>query len=244
MVSLCIFSGRRDPTWRVSRSSHQRYGEIEKLIESAYKNDKYYDDPPPWLGYKGFIIRKSRRSKIVIFGRHTTALQFKLLETIPSNILASGNVRIVRDKISRLAERARSHGTGSKSVKSSKTGRGGRFKRHTPHYNPVPWRESDYTIECNNCYNYATQIFTHTIAHPGVRYGVEFHRITPHDVQAAALNDGLRLLEPHPRSTDPPPSDPGGRTKMLALVVDPGKRELVYENDLINYNDYFVLYIV
>lgn len=228
MVTLCVFSGRPDPTWRVRRSRNKKlYDDIDTLLESVHKERMYYRDPPAWLGYKGFIVRESRRSKIVIGGRHTTALQFKLLETMPSNILARGNVRIVRDKISRLAEKASSHGTGSKSVKSSKTRKGGRFKRHTPHYNPHPWNASDYAIECNNCYNYANQIFTHTIAQPGVRFGLEFRRCTPNEVQEAALNDGLRLLENPPSSRDPPPRDPGGRTKLLALVVDPGKRELV-----------------
>ena len=118
---------------------------------------------------------------MVIVGPHTIALQMKLLETIPQGLIPKKNIDKVLDAINKSPAKS------SSSKGSSKQG-----KRYAPPYNPAPWTASEYAEECNNCYNYANQLMTYTIAQPGVRYGEEFQICNAHQVQVAAMRDGLR----------------------------------------------------
>lgn len=216
-VSLCIFSGRRDPKWTVSPKD-PKYKNIVDLLSVGNNGKEYEKSPPARLGYKGFIVKRERK-KMVIVGRETTALQSVLLETIPKGLLSETEIKEVKDAIHESAKK------GKESKASSR--RRKRKKRYTPAYDPAPWSITDYAQECNNCYNYATQLITYTVAQPGARSGVPFRNCTANEVQEAALSDGLDLLEPHPGNNDPVPGDPGNRRFLVALVVDPGKRKLL-----------------
>ena len=106
-------------------------------------------------------------------------------------------------------------------------GRGGRGKRYVPPYNPAPWSASAYIERCNNCYNYVNLKITNTTAQPGAGSGQEFATCTASQVEAAAIRDGLRRLNPQPAPNASVPGDPGGTRHLVALVVDPGERKFV-----------------
>lgn len=160
---------------------------------------------------------------MAIVGKETTALQGMLLKTIPTGLISETE----KNEIKVAIEESANKGSKSKPSSSKPRQRKKPVKRYTPAYDPAPWSQTDYAQECNNCYNYATQFITYTVAQPGARSGVPFRNCTANEVEQAALSDGLVRLEPHPGDNDPVPGDPGGRRLLVALVVDPGKRKFI-----------------
>ena len=59
---------------------------------------------------------------------------------------------------------------------------------------------------------------------PGSGSGQILQQYTFQEVQAAAVRDGLEVLNPQPVANDPVPGAPGGDRHLVALVVDPGSK--------------------
>ena len=96
-----IFSGRRDPEWSVP-SSNPKFHEIQQLLEDARTRGFTYDSKhmPSRLGYKGFVVRDSKKKKLeLIVGSETVQLQKLLLETMPEDVLRQGNRDQVLEEI-------------------------------------------------------------------------------------------------------------------------------------------------
>ena len=86
------------------------------------------------------------------------------------------------------------------------------------------WNDDSYITRNNNCYNYGNDQITNTFAQPGKGSGQQYENITAKEVQAAAIRDGLRMLDPQPKPSDPSPSTsaaPPGCWN-VALVVAEG----------------------
>jgi hypothetical protein len=83
----------------------------------------------------------------------------------------------------------------------------------TPAYEPTYWNYTYYIRISNNCYNYANNRRTDTIAQPGVASGQKYTATTCDAIKIAALNDGLEWVgENNPN----PPTD--GKA-LLSLVI-------------------------
>ena len=82
-------------------------------------------------------------------------------------------------------------------------------------YHPLLWNLFPIVL-LNNCYNYANNRMTHTFAQPGRGAGIIYAGITGALVEAAAMRDGLRVIE-NPQLPDKSPEF------VVALVVDPSK---------------------
>ena len=86
-VSLMIFSGRPDPVWTIQCSTHRQLCEDLKRSPSQPR-------PPSRLGYKGFRCSPTTScyatSGFVILGNETKALQHRLLDSAPPDIVVDG----------------------------------------------------------------------------------------------------------------------------------------------------------
>jgi len=203
-VTLLVFSGRQDPEWTVL-SSGMNYKGIQKLLSDATINGFVYhpDGMPDKLGYRGFLVQDTVTMKEqLIVGPETEKLQLLLLSTIPEGLLPSGNIQRVKTEIK----------TGK--VKVGVTGK--RSKRDALPFNGGAWNKNERIRNCNNCYNYATNIRTDTMAQPGMKGGIKLpYKITDENLKAAASADGLQV-EPM-KFPEAPKTE---NTHLVALYVD------------------------
>ena len=77
---------------------------------------------------------------------------------------------------------------------------------YAPNYNPEKWNDSSETLLNNNCYNYANQKITDTMAQPGKASG---NPITPpltaDKTLSATISDGLAKMDV-PKTYPVPPA--------------------------------------
>ena len=160
---------------------------------------------PRKTGYKGFLVVEEAGEELVV-GSHTRDLQLLLLSS--NNLLPSIYNRVRHEIDSNAA-----------SVECPVTGIT-RRKRYAPPYHPHIWNNNGIIRRNNNCYNYANTIITNTRAQPGRGSGQMFNQITNVAVRAAALRDGMTIVNTAPN--DPVPQAPNGNEHLVALVVDTG----------------------
>jgi len=216
-VTLSVFSGRRNPHWSLA-SRDPNYKKITQLLAVARKGGLAYSPNaiPARLGFRGFIVQDQMTVQLIV-GRETMELQQLFLKTMPKGLLRGGNLQKVLEAIK---------------IGAVKTAAGAkRFKRYSPPYDPAPWHANQIVTLCNNCYNYATTIRSNNTAMPGSGSGQMLQQYTFQEVQAAAVRDGLEVLNPQPGANDPVPGAPGGDRHLVALVVDPDRPAQNYEGD-------------
>lgn len=191
---MAVFSGRRDPEWKVP-SSDPSYQKICDLLAGArtYKPEEM----PARLGFKGFLVRDGQNQRLIV-GRETKQLQQKLLDTMPTGLLREGNLKEVKDAIA----------LGSVSAKSVRSSTSASF-------NPIKWFSDARVRRCNNCYNYANAVRTNTYSQPGQATAQKFSRFSGSEVRDAAVRDGLAVVKPPPAALDQ-------EKHLVALFIDPG----------------------
>lgn len=224
-ATIAVFSGRKDPTWQI-QANNPSYKEIQRLLKEArsLKLNALPQNMPSRLGYKGFLVKDTgmrNQPEELIIGPKTVKLQQLLLETVPTNILPEGDRKAILDEIN--------SGTVVADLQVT--------KRLAPDYFPSDWNGRPVRLLNNNCYNYANNKPTDTFALPGLAHflaggGIEDDYnlpITAAAVQAAAVNDGLQIV-----NVPPPPQGPfvknrlprlpkGSPRHLVALVVDPDR---------------------
>ena len=147
---LAVFSGRPDPQWTILLTD-PGYNEIAGRVKRA-RNAKFTyrpEDMPARLGYKGFLVQDTLKNKLdLIVGPYTVPLQRLLLETIPKGIIPKATLKSVSEEINQ--------GKVSAEVKAT--------KRFAPSYFPSWWNGNQNRLARNNCYNYANDRATGTLA--------------------------------------------------------------------------------
>lgn len=91
VITLAIFSGRRDPQWTVD-TNHPKFDEIQQLLKDARMHNFTYnpEQMPARLGYKGFLVKSENNVELIV-GNETVRLQQLLLESIPEDVLPHKN---------------------------------------------------------------------------------------------------------------------------------------------------------
>ncbi|KAK3730371.1 hypothetical protein QZH41_008009 [Actinostola sp. cb2023] len=90
-VTVCYFSGRRDPKWLV-KPGDQHYTTVVDLLDKAKANNLLHrrEDLPAKLGYKGFLVRKNSTTNLeLVIGPETKDLQQLLLRSAPEDVVSS-----------------------------------------------------------------------------------------------------------------------------------------------------------
>ena len=201
-----VYSALPDPDWPIPAGSPS-YKDISTLLVSAKKYS--IEATPARLGFKGFIVKDGKAAHLIL-GPETTKLQKLLLTTMPKDLLPDDVLNEVKSEIN--------SGTIKPEIVTGK-----RPKRYAhPYDSPNPnWNDNGGRL-CNNCYNYANIRRTNNFAQPGKGSGYAFPLTIANSVRAAALSDGLQIVDP-----PPPPgavaAAPAGPRHMVALVFRPGK---------------------
>ena len=198
-----MFSGRPDPQWPVSSVTNAT---LFKRIQSAIDKNQALKSSqmPAKLGYKGFLVQKAGSKKEHLFvGKKSVDVQLSLIRSIPPNTLSPKFTKKLTKAI-----------TGAKV-----TPRTMRTKRRAFPYDAETiayWQDG---VEHNNCYNYATNIKTNTIALPGAAHEIHLTQpFTSNDVRNAAIEDGLVVFNHNNPMPPPIPNHP--TTHLVALFVD------------------------
>ncbi|XP_031549650.1 uncharacterized protein LOC116287150 [Actinia tenebrosa] len=183
-VQVAYFSGRPDPKWKVTPTS-PNYANIIKAYNNA-KNTKMtfpLTNMPNKFGYRGLVIREgaNKQDLKLVVGLKTKQLQKLLLQSAPKGNLNPTLLKKIASAIEQGVQPANI----------------GRKKRYTLEF-PAEGSESNWIkplfMRENNCYNYANDVLNigETLpAEPGVGGGQIYAKITPAEIKAAAIRDGL-----------------------------------------------------
>ena len=216
-MTLSIYSGRRDPVWTVD-SSHKCFNAIKEHLEKAQSSPDWLrrDKMHSKLGYTGFLLHHSHTEHPhVISGPKTAVLQQALLESIPKDLVSKETLKEIANNFHQVPPTARSFP-----------------KKSNSDPDLSKWNKFDEIRRDNNCYNYVNDYITNTLATPGKASGkpVESQTMTGEAVEAAAVNDGLKVVKPAPSSTDPVPKPPPGE-RLVALFIHPGQHQYQHHHE-------------
>lgn len=215
---MVVFSGVPDPQWQVAISDFN-----ESDFQEIQEGGLYPGCLRARLGYKGFIVRDAGVD-LLIGGTDLEfiRLQRVLFELIPVQLIPSELRERVSNEIGNVPLSAHCIN---------------RRKRLAPPFGPFLWNNAPNTRRKNNCYNYANIRITNTYAQPG-RGGIPIYAsLNGADVTAAAVRDGLQVLNPHPGPGDPVPGAPVGPRHLVALFIDTGKSS-VGHTQMLSFYDY------
>ena len=212
-MTLPIYSGCPDPVWTVD-SSHKCFNAIKEHLEKAQSSPDWLrrDKMHSKLGYTGFLLHHSHTEHPhVISGPRTAVLQQALLESIPKGLVSKEMLKEIAKNFHQVPPTARSF-----------------QKKSTTGPDLCKWNKSPKIMQLNNCYNYVNDYITNTFAKPGRASGKPVQTMTGEAVEAAAVNDGLKVVKPAPSSTDPVPKPPPGE-RLVALFINPGQHQYQYQ---------------
>ncbi len=218
-VTLDVFSGRINPSWKLS--DRQRDEFIQRLVQANFAPTA---TPPNRLGYRGFSVSFAGDSSsgAAQFFRGTDGagaalamvgvpdIERWLFSLIPAGLISESVRAHVADALSRppdadprpaLVETERNCPTCHAPA--------------APLYQPEAWNVLPTRKE-NNCYNYANNQPTGSFAQPGRAHGVSELQMEAAAVLQAAQKDGLRECEAFGAA----PAN--GKAFYVALVVWPG----------------------
>lgn len=198
------------------------------LFRNAVKQKELYEPEriPSKLGYKGFLLQAGKKgADVLILGDKTKELQEVLLQSIPKELISN-------DLMVGIFTEIKEGGTLPDEIIADPGLQKSETKRGAPP--PYSWWTklvwNNFFIRTrNNCYNYANDKITNTIAQPGLANGIVLNPLlrplTAIDVEAAATADGLARLNPQPAPGSVGlaaiPASPNEH--LVALVVAPGK---------------------
>ena len=229
-MTLAIYSGVPDPDWSV-HSRHDNFERIKEHLHRARTTGKIYrhQHMPAILGYKGFLVHppEAEEAELVV-GQETKELQKLLLETMPKGLMSEA----LRQKILQAIEstivphpssvplEAQRASLQEASQASGKEYKAGRIQHYAPKLNLDRWNTEDLVRKNNNCYNYANNKITDSIAQPGRASGHPYGAMTPEELLKASKSDGLVKMDVGPG--DPCPEAPEQPNCLVALFVAPG----------------------
>jgi hypothetical protein len=200
VVTLHVYSGRRDPSWRLSPDDEARA--IDRLRSLSQVTNQRPSGVFGGLGYRGMSISRTldlpgRQQQLFVheeivdqgFGAANlideTGMESWLLESarqvIDDDLRAYVQVQIAQRRIDTFSARA------ERAVVCPKD-----QAADSPAYNPSIWNEWNVQIS-NNCYDYANDHATNTFAQPGFASGNSLLSYACREVTAAAQSDGLRI---------------------------------------------------
>ena len=214
-----VYSGVPDPVWCV-HPSHEKFKELKGLHDDAKKASKTYlhEHTPSSLGYKGFLVHHPDSEHAdLILGKETTPLQKLLFSTMPKPAIQES----LHKKIQKAIDSGAVSPTFDRATRSEKTDP----DHYAPNYNPEKWNDSSETLLNNNCYNYANQKITDTMAQPGKASGKPITPpLTTENTLEGAKSDGLEVFPwSDPASVPKAPQMPNC---LVALVVAEGNEQI------------------
>jgi hypothetical protein len=236
-VTMKIFSGRPNPTWVLPDAAADEFNDrITRIRNTASTSNLKPAGTFPRLGYRGFKVQSIGESNAIYIhagivdpGRHspTYLTDDRELERWLYSIHQKELSATVQEHVERSLQLAVSHEgiilrqpLGTCPLCQAKD---------APVYDQKPWWQGSGTSENNNCYNYANNRITNTIAQPGRASGHLFtqnHNCTdPGSVLAAAISDGLVAS---PNFSAPLAANQGW---YVALVLWPGTDFHWYRQD-------------
>lgn len=199
-VTLDVYSGRMNPSWKLSAADAREFlDRVERIdAEIAAKPASLRGT----LGYRGFHVSGSPSKKIGHLSMFTHA---GILDVGQRSIAVFDAERGIEDWLLRTG-RAHVKGALKKHVKEELSvearplakvlprSRGICLKcvaKDAPAYDPSTWNTPAHQPH-NNCYNYANNQMTDTFAQPGRATGKPITSISCRGVQPSAESDGLR----------------------------------------------------
>ncbi|KAL4219739.1 hypothetical protein ACF0H5_020153 [Mactra antiquata] len=202
-VTLDVYSGREDPKWEIDHTS-PFYSRIEKTYKSVPSTPLCNH-----LGYRGFLVKTTRtygrKGSWTVGCNRNKELEDMLLKSCPHSLR-----KAVIDAVTKATHGKGKYKLPRRPQKRKKVDNQVCTTRFEPHV----WNVME-VIEDNNCYNYATNRRTDTMAGPGRGSGSEVFEedeIYAEPVLAGCVRDGLtRLNGPNP-----------GDECLMVLVIWPG----------------------
>ena len=218
-VTLSIYSGRPDPSW-VIHPAHASLKRIKEHHERAKSSNlcHAHHQIEEKLGYRGFLVHhKDSEHPDLIVGPHTQEFQKTLLETMPKELKTAD----LHQRTVQMISTSKAPSDAAKSKPAAQV----KGTSDAPTLDLAKWNDDPSITRNNNCYNYGNDQITNTFAQPGNASGHPITALTAQNVKAAAMSDGLKMLDPQPGSSDPSPptsASPSGWWN-VALVVAEGE---------------------
>lgn len=225
VVTLDVFSGRKNPSWTIPTSDENSLITQLQNAGAAFANT----GPASKLGYRGMRISVSdpkdarAAAQLAAAGAKDGSLyiegspeveQYLLStsgDTVDSAVSKYVNTTIAQPSLNQLAPKAMVTCPPCVAVDA-------------PAYNPGAWNVPAVQ-PFNNCYNYANNCITNTFAQPGVGTHHPMTGMSCAGVQPSAQSDGLIAT---PNFTAPLAKDKGW---YVALVIWPGHDFHWYRQD-------------
>ena len=224
-MTLAIYSGVPDPVWTVDHS-HQNFSKIKAHLDRARNEGKSYrhDHMPSIVGYKGLLVHppEAEDAELVV-GHETKELQKLLVETMPKDLIPGTLQKKILKAIESTSVPLQTKSVPDKQALKAPTTRhkgDGKIQHYAPELNLDLWNSTPTVQSRNNCYNYANDKITNSLAQPGTGSGAPFDRLTAQEILAASERDGLVKLDVAPQ--DPCPEAPEQPNCLVALVVAEG----------------------
>ncbi|MPV69135.1 hypothetical protein [Burkholderia sp. BE17] len=221
-VTLHIFSGRPDPAWELSDDQALELADrINRIPNTTLLKPSGLVGS---LGYRGFSVNSVREKVldplIYIHGGIVDRDRFDLNRITNDADLeewllgTAGNA--ISDDVRHVVRSALSGGI----IKPLNTPIGPTL---VPPYDPGKWNNDPNIRMKNNCYNYANDKITNTIAQPGRGSGTTFTSLDCGNIGSAAQRDGLTSVAS--------PASPPAQGHYVALVIWPGNDFHWYRQD-------------
>ena len=214
-----MYSGRPDPSWKL-HPAHESLKRIKEHHERAKSSNLSYahHQIEAKLGYRGFLVHhKDSEHPDLIVGPHTQEFQKTLLETMPKELKTAD----LHQRIVQMISTSKAPSDAAKPKPAAQV----KGTSDAPTLDLEKWNDDPNITWNNNCYNYGNDQVTNTFAQPGKASGHPIGAdMTAAKVKAAAMSDGLTMLNPQPEPSDPSPSTsaaPSGWWN-VALVVAEG----------------------
>ena len=200
-VTLKIFSGAENPSWKISENIQF----IKELINTNIFSPK--QDPTDYAGFS--IEDESTSEKIEVFGN--PKLETLLLQSIPSSININKTIKdfilekistgfVKKTKIQELFDKAKKEFKKLELNKLADVNCNNTPIREghngIPKYDPYGNHGGCYIVkeEHNNCYNYGTHVITNTFAQPGYGSTGQRHSTTCSGMINGSIKDGLKYI--------------------------------------------------
>ena len=210
VVTLHVFSGRQDPSWELTDEAIEALRSLLAAPHSATFMKP--STVASRLGYRGFSVESSRAALpalltagggIVEEARGAPSLvdEDKVIERF---LLETGKPYLAAELVAYVEGELSGPHLLSQEVSIFAA----------PPFNPGKWNDDPNILGNNNCYNYACDRITNSMAQPGRGSGDVFHYIVCLHVGGAAVHDGLAAVTA-------PSGNPPANSHFAALVVAP-----------------------
>ena len=225
-MTLAIYSGVRDPFWKVHLPGHRNFREIKEHLDiaRAERNSYRHEHMPSIVGYKGLLLHPPNvKDAELLVGHKTKRLQRLLLETMPKELIPETLYENILTAIESTSGPLQTESVSHKLALEAPITRhkvDGKIQHYAPELNLDLWNSTPTVQSRNNCYNYANDKITNSFAQPGTGSGAPYKSLTREEILRASERDGLVKLDVAPE--DPCPEAPEQPNCLVALVVAEG----------------------